>query len=267
MRLARLFLCSALLFGSPGPLTSQSAAATPQRDPQALGVAQAALAAMGQAQALLTYRDSVATGTLTVSRTNLVNAPIVFKTKGTKMVRVELRKPEGTNIRILNQGRAVLQRAGSTALQTLLTNNTMAERVSHLPLFSLLAEWQDASINVQLVGTSQVNGQPATVVALSVLPVKDSATAQLISLTDRTLFFIDQASYAVTKIQYSIHPENDPNSDQTLEIYFGAYRLVNGIAVPFHQTTYIDGNLESELVLTSISFNVGLPDSEFAIPQ
>jgi len=33
---------------------------------------------------------------------------------------------------------------------------------------------------------------------------------------------------------------------------------VNGISVPFHQTTYTDGNLESDLVLSSVSFKVRL---------
>jgi len=37
--------------------------------------------------------------------------------------------------------------------------------------------------------------------------------------------------------------------------------------VPFNQATYLDGKLASELVLSSVAFNLRLPDSLFTIPQ
>jgi len=37
--------------------------------------------------------------------------------------------------------------------------------------------------------------------------------------------------------------------------------------VPLMQTINVNGVLDSTIVLTAISFNVGLPDSDFTLPQ
>jgi TPR repeat protein len=50
------------------------------------------------------------------------------------------------------------------------------------------------------------------------------------------------------------------------EIYFADYRSVSGMLVPFHQTVFIDGQLNTDFKLTSVTFNVGLSDSDFTLP-
>lgn len=47
---------------------------------------------------------------------------------------------------------------------------------------------------------------------------------------------------------------------------FSDYRRVGSIAVPFHQTTLLDGRIESDLQLSAIQFNVGVPESDFVVP-
>src|SRR5947208_10335741 len=67
------------------------------KNPQAIAIAQKALAAMGGAQALLAYQDSQATGTYTVyGGLTPTTYPITLKCKGTQETRVELQKPSGT---------------------------------------------------------------------------------------------------------------------------------------------------------------------------
>jgi hypothetical protein len=48
-----------------------------------------------------------------------------------------------------------------------------------------------------------------------------------------------------------------------IEMYFSNYQNVNGIAVPFKRSLYVDGKLATDLTLTSIAFNTGLVDSDF----
>jgi len=45
------------------------------------------------------------------------------------------------------------------------------------------------------------------------------------------------------------------------------YRSINGLLVPFHQTVFVDGKLETDLTFASVTLNVGLSDAEFALPQ
>ena len=82
----------------------------------------------------------------------------------------------------------------------------------------------------------------------------------------RTTFYVDQTSGLVSKLEYTNYAENDSDAQQKVEIVFSDYRNINGAWVPFRQTSYTDGKLESELVLSSVSFNVGVPDSEFDLP-
>jgi hypothetical protein len=86
------------------------------------------------------------------------------------------------------------------------------------------------------------------------------------SLT-KTQFFIDPTSGAVLKIAYTNFSETNPDSGQAVEIYFSDFRVINGERVPFRQTEFDDGVLESDLTLTSITFNNGLADTDFSLPQ
>ena len=228
------------------------------KNPQAIAIAQKALAAMGGAQALLAYQDSQATGTYTVyGGLTPTTYPITLKCKGTQETRVELQKPSGTTVRVVNQGQGAITRPDGTVIH-LLMNNTLAERVNHIPLLSILAEYQNGTISIQYQGTSQVSGQAADVVAVSLVPTTDAIQGPLFASMTQTIFYVDQTTGLIDKIQFTNYAENDPNSPQKVEVYLGSWQSVNGISVPFHQTTYTDGNLESDLVLSSVSFKVRL---------
>ena len=262
MRFLRLCLFVLVGFCLAFPAAAQQ---TVERDPVALAIAQQALAAMGGGQSLLSYQDSEARGTLTIAVAASRNWPIVLKSKGTKKVRVELSKPNGTNTLIVNGGRGVLKHADRTT-RRLQPYTTIGQRVSHIPVFSLLAEYWDSNVEVTYVGQAVVSGRPAEVVALS-LPSGDLLPASLARAASRTLFFIDKLSGLVAKVEYDHYAENDSNAKQKVETFFSDYRNVNGVLVPFRQITHTDGRLESELVLSSVAFNVGISDSEFALSE
>jgi hypothetical protein len=146
-------------------------------------------------------------------------------------------------------------------------NNTLVERVSHVPVLSLLADFQDPAVSIENLGSAVVNGLNTNVVALRPLvDAKISPDEWDKSLT-KTTFYIDPASETVVKVAYTNFAESDSNSSQQVEVYLSDYKSVEGVLVPMHQTTYADGAVESDIVLDSISFNVGLTDSEFAIPD
>jgi hypothetical protein len=174
--------------------------------------------------------------------------------------------PKGINARIANKGTAVIVRPDGT-IRRLLANNTFAERLNHIPLFSLLSEYANPDISVSFAGTTQVSGQITDIVSLSLIPAAvNSSDARLFDSMTRTLFFVDQSTNMVDKIQSTNFSENDPNCKQTVEVYFDQYQAIAGIWVPLHQQIYEDGKLDSEIWLKSVNVNVGLADGEFAIP-
>jgi len=236
-------------------------------DPQALAVAQAAFAAMGGAQAVTSYQDSQASGTVALYPSGSpISYPITLKSKGLRKTRVELQMPKGTNLRIANQGQGVIVRPDGT-VKNLDSNNTFYEHVNHIPLLSLLAEYTTGTVNLLYDGVQKIHDQSEDVIEIDFVPTTDQVAGQTFASMSKTLFYVNQSTSLVDKIQSTPLYEGDNTKTCTEEIYLANYQSVNGLLVPFRQTVLVDGTLESDMTLTSIAFNVGLSDTEFALPQ
>jgi hypothetical protein len=259
------FLFTTLIFGIP-PL--DSAAATQQYvltiDPQALAIAQAALAAMGGNQVLAAYQDSVASGTATVyTDGNQVSYPIIMKSKGLRETRVELQTTKGTNIRIVNQGQGAIIKPNGT-VKNLYSNNTFPEHVNHIPLLSVLAEISNGSVNVLYKGTARIQAQSEDVIEIDFVPTLMNG-AMLASMS-RASFFVNQTTKLVDKIQRATFYEGDDKNTFNEETYFTNYHSVNGMLVPYHVSVFVDGKLDTDIAITALNVNVGLLDTDFALP-
>ena len=251
-----------LLFALLCSLTAISSAQTASpstpiaKDPQALALAQQAIAAMGGAQAIGAITDSRATGTFTIAADPASPYSIDLETEGTQKARSTLARPNGNTIRILNGGIAAVVRPDGSVRQ-LDSNNTMAQRVDHIPLLSLLSEYQNANIEV-------TGGPTPNSFAVTLIPATTLATYYR-GLT-KTIFNVDPSSGLVASMQLTAHGEGSLSDTYQVQIVYSNYQPVNGVMVPFHQTTYENGKLSTDLVLTSITFNVGVPDSDFTLP-
>ncbi len=267
-RRATLFL---ILVMSAMAVSAQDAPATDsaepaQKDPQGVAVVQQAITVMGGATLAQGSLDSVSTGTLVIGGPTPAAFPITIKTKGTRKLRSELERPNGKGVRILNEGKAANIRADGR-VRHLIRENTLAERISHIPLLSLLAEYQDAAVEVKLEAPVLVDGKPAAVVALSIVSVDLNNSVENPREATRTTFVVDAGTGFIAEVRYTSHAENDSTHTRPVVIRYSDYRQVSGLWVPFRQTTYLDGRLESELVLSSVAFGVGLSDSEFELPK
>jgi hypothetical protein len=222
---------------------------------------------MGGAAAIAGYQDSQASATYTLYQgTTSVSWPVTLKSKGTQESRSDTQKSSGTVTRIVNQGQGVIERPDGT-VQWLITNNTLAEYVSFIPLLSILSNYQTAA-TVQLVyqGVTQVNGQNADAIAVSYVPTTDPVQGPVYASMTQIVFYVDQSTSVIDEIQYTNYSEND-STTQSITVFYSNYQSVNGMLVPYSQTTYADGTLESMLTINSITFNVGLSDSDFNLPS
>ena len=173
---------------------------------------------------------------------------------------------KGTNVRIMNQGKAAILRPDGS-VKTLNSNNTFYEHVNHIPLLSLLAEYASGNVNLLYKGVAQVQGQSEDVIEVDLVPNLDVVNGPMFASMSRTLFFVNQATRLIDKILTTPFYEGGDKATLTEETYLADYRSVDSMLVPFHQTVYVDGQLDTDLTFTSVNFNVGLADSEFALPQ
>ena len=257
-------LCSLIACSSDAAAASKYVL---KQDPQAVAVAQAAFDAMGGAKAITGYQDSLAAGTATIySGGDPVLYPITMKSKGLRETRVELQMPKGTNVRIVNQGQGVIERPDGT-VKLLDSNNTFYEHVNHVPLLSVLAEYANGKVNLLYQGVQQVQAQSEDVIEVDFVPSDDPSAGKAFATMSRTLFYVNQSTRLVDKIQSTPLYEGDNQNTLTEEVYLADYRSINGLLVPFHQTVFVDGKLETDLTFASVTLNVGLSDAEFALPQ
>ncbi len=250
-------------------LPALQGASTPvRRDQLAITIVRQTVAAMAETGALLAYQDSVATGTLTVFRTTgPLTYPASLKTKGGAKTRFEFQSPDGRTSRILNQGQGVVI-GPDGVVRRLASSNTVEERVTHIPVLSIVSEAQNDNVVLRYVGVADVDGSQADVIMVSLIPEDDDTRAEAATPRgSRTKLFVDQTSKMIVKVQYVLHSEERSSDVQLVETVFRDYRSVGGLSVPFRQTTIVDGAICDDLTLTDLSVNVGVNDSEFALPE
>ena len=236
--------------------TTTTTASAITKDPQAIALAVKVLGAMGGAQAIATIADSRASGTFTIATDAASPYPITLETQGTQKVRTTLTRPSGNNVRILNGGVAAVIHADGS-VRTLDANNTMAQRVDHIPLLSLISEYQNGNIEV-------TSGPVPNSFAVTMIP--QTAMADYYRGLTKTIFTVDPNSGLITSMQLTAHGEGSMTNTYQVQVVYANYQTVNGVMVPFHQTTYENGTMTTDLVLNSIAFNVGVPDSDFTLP-
>jgi hypothetical protein len=237
----------------------------PVRDPQAIALASQSLAAMGAAS-VSSQTDSRATGVMTMYFGTPVQIAVTLESKGLTRVRSVSQQPTGTSVWVLNAGQSAIQQPDGSVRQ-LSQANTFYEHVGHIPALSMLAEVQNPIASVELVASAAASNSTDSVVAISMGQSDDPFQVQIQRTLSRTLFYINSASGIVDKIEHDYYSEA-PNPGIRMHIVetFSDYRNVGGIAVPFHRATFVDGNPESDLQLSSIGFNVGVPASDFVVP-
>lgn len=255
-----LFIFGVAAIGLLAPTSglSQTAAAG---TPSALTVVNNALSASG-ASAAMNYQDAKATGTLVVPGNDPI--PLTIEALGRNATRVEASLKDGTAVRIVNSGKGTFTRPDGN-VRVLNPLNLVAERVNYIPALSFLADAPLPKMAVTYTGTDTVNGSPADVVSVAVASGPDDAQVAASIEVTRHRYFIDGKTQLVVKVQYT-HFAEDGSPGQA-EVIYDDYRLVSGMAIPFRQTTYIDGSLFSDLTLQSVSFNVGLSPSDFVVPE
>ena len=90
------------------------------------------------------------------------------------------------------------------------------------------------------------------------------AAAEIVRLGTMDIY-LDPQSFLPRVIDFTEHPDNNPNTDIAVEIQFGNFQNLNGGLIPFHIQKLLQGSLTLDLAVTSVVLNSGVPDSEFAL--
>lgn len=236
------------------------------RDPQAVQIAQAAFNALGGAQALSSILDTQANAAITYFRNDqpIQSGSLLIKSKGLWKMRMALTLNGALQQEaIFNTGVGGIIRQGQSG--RLPTHNTFAQYVSHLPLFSILAEYNQPSIDALYFGTTTIGTRQAYVIEL-VKPTLPFPGLERMADYGHYRLFIDTVTSLVLRIAYFRVATGNVTSRAIFEDNFSNYQQVNQMQVPFTIDHYRQGRRVLQILIQNISTNVGLSDSDFIVP-
>lgn len=242
--LAGLFICS--------PGSAGAAAAAPAAGADATAIVQRANAAMGCG---IVGKDTTITVSGSLKASSLPNPmPVTIQSQGNRRWRSELDTPKEHKVTIVNDGRGQMQHADGR-VTPLAENNTSHQRPMHIPCLTNIGLPRD-QIDAVLLRSETEGSDTLDVVDLELTarPKEKLAAARM-----KTTVWVSRTTGYLAKLQYVNVAEQDANDTQVVEIEYTNYRVIDGLAIPFHQITHA-GQLTLDLQIDSVQLNAHAAD-------
>ena len=237
----------------------------PQPDPQAVAILTQCLNAAGGAQAFAAVRDFSASGTITYYWAGKeVQGNVKVRGRGTGQFRLDATLPEGVRSWVVSDGAGSLKEASGN-IGRIPYHNAVDFGSLTFPLSHILAALNDPSMSISYLGVVTKSGREFHQIRVRQTFSEGADPGGILTKLNTKDFFIDAASFQVSRTLDMIHPEKDSTQDHPHEMEFSDYRPVNGLFVPFSITEKIGGQRTWTIQLSAISFNPGLTDADFKL--
>jgi hypothetical protein len=225
--------------------------------------------------ALMTKGVPVTDATLSGSATRTAGSDqesgeVVLKDKGTQesTVVLTLSNSTYTEVRNFQDGAPEGAYAGLDGVAyPLAQHNCFTSAVWFLPPLSALASAiGDPTANISYVGQEARDG-----VAVQHLRVwlsvssPDAAAVQAVTHLSTTDIYLDFTTDLPVAMTFATHPADNSSIDMAVEIRFSNYQQESGILLPLHIQKFLNGSLNVDLTISSVTINSGLPDSNFTM--
>jgi len=263
---ATLAIALVLFFATAQRTASQElAAASPQRDPQALGIIVSALNAMGGASVLAGIQDIRGSGTVTYNWAgSQVQAAVIVKGRGLSQFRLDATLPDGIYSWGVSNGQRFRKNADGTISAPPYGTRPCFENTP-LPFVQLLAAMQDSSNSVSYIGLESRNGNTVNHIRITSAGSASSttSTATLANKTGTIDIFIDNTTNLIQSVLTIAYSADFPGQTYPREIQYSNHQVLNGVVVPLSIVELIDGEQTLAMQLSQVSFNIGLSDNDF----
>ena len=245
-----------------------SAQNPPQSDPQALALANQAMAALNNGVAV---SDVTLTGNVTwIAGSDNETGTATLQAKGTGESRVDLNLSGGSRTEIRNdvastfpQG-ASIENGGSQ--QPWALHRCWINASWFYPTLSFLSATSDPSLIFSYVGQEHRGGTSVQHLRLyRYLASQKPAFAAVTQRVSTADFYLDSTSLLPVALVFNAHPDDDAYTDISIEIDYFNYQTINGVQVPLHIQKLVSGGLALDAAVTGVSVNSGLSADLFAI--
>jgi len=259
MRVARLILSFALIFGSSPRLNSQQPAAMPQRDPQATAMLQSSVRAMGGT----VPSDSVASGNVVIVEGSLTSSGTVrILTRGTTQTSVTVQAGATNWSVIFSGGHANRIEAGATKVLPL--ELAASSQSLHFPLPFIYGLVSNSDFSMQYIGEETLASSTVNHIRVQNTFVS-SPSSQFLADFTATDIWLDASSTLPAKISIVRRYGGGSAPKIPISFSYSDYRTVAGIQYPFTIQEFITGTLWTTTTIQSATLNTGLGDTGFPV--
>ena len=264
VRFARATYCSfCFLFLLVIGVTLVCEGQQPPSDPRAVSLASQSVAALTGGN---TISDVTLTGSVTwIAGADTENGTATLLALGSGESRMNLALPSGTRTEIRDASMGIAQgqwmaQDGSSGLFA--SQNCWTDAVWFFPVLGSLAG--GTNVVFLYIGQESWNGQPVQHIQSYLYQSIQTSTPspQQLSAMD---YYLDATTLLPLATAFNTHPDNNAGTNISVEIDFSNYQAANGTKIPGRIQKYVQGTLVIDMAISGVSFNTGLPLSDFAI--
>jgi len=232
-------------------------------DPKAAALVASAAAAMGGVQSLA-VQDFTATGDITYYWAGTEEkGSATVRGKGLNELRFDSVLANGTRSWAVNAGSGSLRdtngKITSIPFHNAITLGNLIFPAARLQSLSI-----DNTASLTYGGTSSIENSSFEHLGVHKNLFQKDPDGSGNRLMDADFYF-EPSTHLLVGIHDQTHPTRSMTVDVAHSVYFGDYRPVNGIMVPFSVSEYVGGQKVWSLQITDIKFDTGLSDSDFQL--
>jgi hypothetical protein len=259
MQLARFAIVFCLILSAVPVWTQQtSTQPTPSpapKDPQAVSIANQALAVTGGGSAIRAIDDMTAGGTITYHVPTEMTGPVTIRESGLTQLRLDSELPSGVRSQTMADGEVTFRENGIT--RTAPEPPPFYSGRIVLPQLFLAVATIGPQFRLSYGGIIQIDNRPAHDIEIErvvhqpdIIKYKEGLIVHL---------FVDSATLQIVMMQ-DVTPRGE-----TRQTRYSDWKAVTGALVPCALSEQIGGRQTWTIQLAQINFNTGLQDSDFQL--
>jgi hypothetical protein len=228
----------------------------PTRDPQAVGVIQSSIAALGGAAYYSQTSGVIAQGTITAAPA-AVSGQITRENQGPEFME-QRPGPNGPILFLSGHGNPAIVANGN--IQQGIGQLAMNYFPLHLPAVGLNNALNNPNLSVSSIQQTTMNGESA--IEISTVDDTSSLSAAICQQT----WYFDATTLLPFRVDYLTSDVSNALNTMQETTLLSNYQQVSGALIPFKIVTFLNGQQISETDLTSVQLDVSIPSSDFDPP-
>jgi hypothetical protein len=230
----------------------------PVRTPEALGIVQDSVAALGGADAISNLRNFVVQGNFTATDYKAQSGNVVWEVAGQEL-RFDFPASEGMRTIATGHGSSFVRSNGEARWMP--DHTIRALFIPPLVARTLITAARNLETSIEFGGDGIVGKTPVKIVTIS------SQTSRLDSIATLQTWYFDSASGLPIRVEYRLPDREDVRHFLTASADVSNYKSISSVYFPLQANITVAGSESGTITISSIAINGPIQASDFELSQ